>query len=201
MEQLKDVVGIVAIVLTFAGYAPYFRDVIKGKTQPHVYSWFLWGFVTFIAAALQISGGAGISGFVTLTAATMCSTVFVLGFFKEGERDITRSDTIFFILGFVALGFWLIAEQPVISIILVTVIDLLGFAPTIRKSWNKPYSETVSFYLLNTVRFALAIMALHSYTIVTAAYPITWAFANGIFGAILLVRRKQLRESDAHRRH
>jgi hypothetical protein len=192
MEQLKVILGVVAVLLTFAGYAPYFRDVIRRKTQPHVYSWFLWGFVTAIAAALQISGGAGISGFVTLTAAAMCSTVFVLGYLVKSERDITRTDTIFFILGFVALGFWLIADQPVISTVLVTIIDLLGFGPTIRKSWNKPHSETVSFYLLNTVRFALAIFALQTYTIVTAAYPITWAFANGIFGVILLIRRKQL---------
>lgn len=195
MEQLKDVLGVAAIVLTFAGYAPYFRDVVKGKTHPHVYSWFLWGFVTFIAAALQITGGAGVAGYVTLTAAAMCSTVFVLGYISKGERDITRSDTIFFILGFVALGFWLIAEQPVISTILVTVIDLLGFAPTIRKSWNKPHSETLSFYLLNTLRFALAVLALQTYTIVTAAYPISWAFANGIFGLILLIRRRQLADA------
>lgn len=195
MEQFKDVLGVIAIILTFAGYAPYFRDVIKGKTQPHVYSWFLWGFVTFIAAALQITGGAGIAGYVTLTAAAMCSTVFVLGYLSKGERDITRSDTVFFIFGFVALGFWLIAEQPVISTILVTIIDLLGFAPTIRKSWNKPHSETLSFYLLNTFRFALAVAALQTYTIITAAYPISWAFANGIFGVILLVRRRQLTEA------
>jgi hypothetical protein len=195
MGQLKDLLGVAAIILTFVGYAPYFRDVIKGKTHPHVYSWFLWGFVTFIAAALQISGGAGVAGYVTLTAATMCSTVFVLGYIRKGERDITRSDTIFFILGFAALGFWLVAEQPVISMILVTIIDLLGFAPTIRKSWNKPHSETVSFYLLNTLRFTLAVLALQTYTIVTAAYPITWAFANGVFGVILLVRRQQLADA------
>src|ERR1044072_3077237 len=186
MEPLKDILGIIAVILTFAGYAPYIRDVLRGKTQPHVYSCFLWGFVSFIAAALQISGGAGIAGFVTLTAAAMCSTVFVCGYFSKGEKDITTIDTLFFISGFLALGLWLIADQPVVSTILVTVIDLLGFAPTIRKSWNKPYSETVSFYLLNPLRFTLAIAALHTFTIVTAAYPVTWCVANGIFGVLLL---------------
>jgi hypothetical protein len=150
--------------------------------------------VTFIAAALQISGGAGIGGFVTLTAAVMCSTVFVLGFISKGEKDITKIDTLFFVLGFVALGFWLIAKQPVISTVLVTAIDLLGFAPTLRKSWNKPHSETLSFYSLNTFRFVLAVLALETYTIVTAAYPIAWAFANGLFAVILLIRRKQISE-------
>ncbi len=194
MEHLKYYLGVVAIILTFAGYAPYFRDVVKGKTQPHVYSWFLWGFVTFIAAALQISGGAGIGGYVTLTAAVMCSTVFVLGYISKGEKDITKIDTLFFVLGFVALGFWLIAKQPVVSTILVTTIDLLGFAPTIRKSWNKPHSETLSFYSLNTFRFTLAVLALETYTIVTAAYPVAWVFANGIFAVILLIRRRQVKE-------
>lgn len=47
----------IAVVLTFVGYAPYIRDTIKGKTKPHVYTWFVWGLVTAIAYALQLRGG------------------------------------------------------------------------------------------------------------------------------------------------
>ena len=197
MHQLKDFLGIIAIVLTLVGYIPYVRDVIKGRTHPHVYSWFLWGFVTFIAAALQLSGSAGIGAYVTLAAALMCTTVFIVGLTRKGKKDITKVDTLFFLLAFVALGFWLIAKQPVISTVLTTVIDLLGFAPTIRKSWNKPHSETLSFYLLNTFRFILAVLSLPIYTIITAFYPIAWALGNGIFAAILLIRRKQIKAKPA----
>jgi len=193
MHELKDIIGIVAIALTFIGYVPYIRDVINGKTHPHVYSWFLWGFLTFIAFALQVTANAGIGAYVTLAASLMCTVVFILGMRSSGKKDITKLDTVFFLLALVALGFWLIAKQPVISAILATGIDLLGFAPTIRKSWNKPHSETLSFYFLNTIRFMLAVISLQTYTIVTALYPVAWVFGNGLFALMLLIRRKQIK--------
>ena len=196
MSDLKNIVGIVAVFLTFIGYIPYIKDVISGKTVPHVYSWFLWGFVTLIAFALQVSAGGGIGAYVTFTAGLLCTIVFIIGFTKKGKKDITQVDTIFFILALIALGFWLIAKQPVISAILTTGVDLLGFAPTIRKSWNKPYSETLSFYLLNTIRFILAVFSLQRYTIVTALYPLAWIFGHGLFGLMLIVRRKQLKQTS-----
>ena len=192
MTELKDIIGIVAITLTFIGYIPYLRDVIHGRTKPHIYSWFLWGFVTLIAFALQVSAGGGIGSFVTLAASLMCLAVFVLGIRAKGKKDIKKLDTIFFILAFVALGFWLIAKQPVISIILATGIDLIAFAPTIRKSWNKPESETLSLYFLSSFRFVLAVFALQTYTFVTMLYPVAWIFGNGLFAAMLYIRRKQL---------
>jgi hypothetical protein len=196
MTDLKNLIGIIAIVLTFVGYVPYIRDVISGKTIPHVYSWFLWGFVTSIAFGIQFSSGGGVGSYVTLAAAVLCTLVCIIGLTLKGKKDITRSDTLFFILAFIALGCWLIAKQPIISAILATGIDLLGFAPTIRKSWNKPYTETLSFYLLNTVRFILAVVALQIYTIPTALYPIAWIFGNGLFGLMLIIRRKQLGDTS-----
>ncbi|KKU90276.1 MAG: hypothetical protein UY21_C0025G0011 [Microgenomates group bacterium GW2011_GWA1_48_10] len=53
--QIKNLLGIVATFLVFVGYIPYTRDILKGKTKPHLYSWFLWAFVTWIAFALQFT--------------------------------------------------------------------------------------------------------------------------------------------------
>lgn len=195
MSDIKNIIGITAVVLTFIGYVPYIRDVFKGKTTPHVYSWFLWGFVTFIAFGIQFSAGGGTGTYVTLTASVLCIIVCIIGFTRKGEKDIKPIDTIFLILAFVALGLWLIAKQPAVSAVLATSIDLLGFAPTIRKSWNKPYTETLSFYLLNTLRFMLAVFALQTYAITTALYPIAWFLGNGLFALMLIVRRKQLDKS------
>jgi hypothetical protein len=108
----------------------------------------------------------------------------------KGKRDIVLADTFFFILAFISLALWLVAKQPILSAILATITDVLGFAPTIRKTWNNPHSETLSFYLANTVRFGIAMIALERYTLVTALYPLTWLFANGLFALMLIVRRK-----------
>jgi hypothetical protein len=191
MEEVKNIIGIIAVLLTFFGYVPYIRDTVKGKTTPHVFTWFLWSSISGIAFALQLSDGAGIGACVTLAAATVCFVIFLLGL-RIGGKDITRSDVIFFILSIIALIVWLIAKQPVISVILLSLTEMLAFVPTIRKSWNKPYTETLSSYLMNTFRFTLGIIALQNYSIITALYPVSWLFANGIFSIILIIRRRQL---------
>lgn len=192
MFGIKNLLGFVATFLVFVGYVPYLRDIIQGKTKPHIYSWFLWSFVTFIAFALQVSGGAGSGAFVTLAAAIMCLAVIALGFIYKSRVEIVKIDTVFLILAIIALGLWLLAKQPILSAILTTLVDLFGFAPTVRKSWNKPYSETLSFYYLNSFRFGLAVIALQKYSVITAFYPVSWLVANSLFALMLNVRRRKI---------
>lgn len=191
MQNIKVFVSTVAVILTILGYIPYIRDTLKGKTTPHVYTWFIWGFVTAIAFGLQVSAGAGVGSWITLTVTILAFFVFFLGM-RSGKKDITKSDTVFFLLSFMALFLWLVARQPVISVILVSTIDMLGFIPTIRKSWNKPYSETLFLYGLNSFRHALGILALQQYSIVTWLYPVTWTVANSLFSVMLIIRRRQV---------
>jgi len=181
MPEFKTVISIIAVLLTFIGYIPYVRDTLSGKTTPHV---------TAIAYGLQVSGGAGVGSWVTLVVVIICFFIFILSL-RNGKKDITGSDTLFFILSFVALFLWLIAKQPILSVVLVSAIDMLGFVPTIRKSWNKPFSETLFSYELNTFRHGLSLLALQQYSIVTWLYPLTWTAANGLFSFMLVVRRKQ----------
>jgi len=193
MPDIKVIISVVAVVLTFVGYIPYIRDTIKGKTTPHVYTWFIWGFVTAIAFALQVAGGAGVGAWVTLAVVIVSIGIFLFGL-RNGKKDITRSDTAFLILSLVALALWLFAKQPVLSVILVSSIDMLGFVPTIRKSWNKPFSETLFTYELSAFRHGLSLFALQQYSIITWLYPATWTIANLLFSIILIVRRRQVKK-------
>lgn len=191
LNEIKQIIGLVAVVLTFIAYIPYYRDILRGKTHPHVYSWSLWGFLTALIVALQIKGGAGPATYVTAAAGLLCWGVVLLGL-KYGRRDITTSDTVVASLGLIAIGFWLIVEQPVISMILVIVADILAFIPTVRKSWYKPYTETLSLYATNALRFSLALFAISEYTFLSVSWPLVWAIGNGLFSIMLIWRRKQL---------
>lgn len=191
MINIKEILSIIAIILTFIGYIPYIRDVLKGTTKPHIFSWLVWAITTFIIYALQVSAGAGSGSWITLVVAVIVFSVFILGL-KDGDKNIKKVDVIFLILSLSALPIWLIIEQPVLSIILLSAIDILGFAPTVRKSWNKPYSETLSLYLITTFRHGLSILALVEYNIVTWLFPVTWTFANALFAIFLIIRRRKI---------
>ena len=186
---IKEIFGISAVVLTLIGYLPYIYDTIKGKTKPHVYSWFLWALVTFIIFALQVLGKAGVGAFVTLATAILCLTIFILGM-KSGKKDITKFDTATFIISLMAVGIWVFAKQPVVSVILLTSINTLANLPTIRKSWNKPYSETLLTWELGAARNLLGVAALESYSLLTWLYPVSSFLVNVLVSSLLIARRR-----------
>ncbi len=190
MLDIKEIIGIITVVLGVIGYIPYLKDTVAGKTKPHVYTWFVWSLVAFIVFALQISDEAGAGAWVTLVAGILSFLIFLLGL-KRGDKDITTSDTAFFIAALAALVLWLVAGQPIVSITLLVTVGILGFLPTLRKSWNKPHSETLSTYAINAARHGLSVFALSEYTVVTWLFPVAWGFANALFVLIILLRRNK----------
>lgn len=189
MSDLKTVIGIIAVIISIAGYIPYIREVIQGKTIPHVFTWFVWTLGAAIAWALQVSGGAGVGSWVAFSIMVMSAFIFIVGL-RHGNKDITLSDTLFLISSLFALGLWLVAKQPMLSIILVVSTDLLAFVPTIRKTWKKPYSESLLSYKLNSLGHGVNLLALQQYSIVTLFYPVVWASSNALFAVMLILRRR-----------
>lgn len=189
-SDLKTLLGITAIALTLIGYIPYFHSILQKKTKPHLYSWFIYMLDAFIIFALQITHGAGIGSTSVLAVAIMCLIVIVLTLRNKEKLDITNVDKIFSCLALLALILWLFVQQPLLSSILIVIVDLMGFVPTIRKSWRKPYSETPVFYAINILRFSLTLASIQQYSIITTLYPSVWLLGNTLFTLMLITRRK-----------
>ena len=111
---------------------------------------------------------------------------------KIGEKDITKSDKLNLIAAGIALLIWFFTKDPLLSVIIITIVDFLRFFPTIRKSYFRPYEETIIHYLLAGLKFVLAIIALDNYTLVTWLYPASLVAANLFFVVMLIIRRKKI---------
>ncbi len=190
----KVIIGIISVILVFVGYVPYILDIIKRKTTPHTFTFLVWGIASSITWALQVYGGAGVGAWITFAVSAICIFIFFLCF-KYGEKTITVADIVFLALALLSLFLWLVVKQPVLSVILVVLTDILGFGPTLRKSWNKPHSETLFTWWVAAFRHGLGILALEKLNLLTLLYPLAWTGANLIFCIILIIRRKQIYES------
>ena len=190
MLESKNLFSAVAIALTFIGYFPYIKSIVKKQTKPHFYSWLVWTLDGLIIFGLQFTNGGGVGSFVVLSATVLSAIVLTLTLLDKNKKKPSRSDTVFLILALIALGLWLFAKQPLLSAILIMTVDVFGFIPTIRKSWLNPYSENISFYIINTIRFAFAFFALREYSLITILYPVIWFINNSVFVGMLAFRRK-----------
>ena len=190
MYDYKVILGIIAIIISLAGYFPYFRDIIFGKTKPHAFSWLVWSLLTGIAFFGQIFDKGGAGAWVTGFTALVSLLIFFLAL-KKGEKEITLSDKLSLFGAGCALILWFITNNPFGSIILIILIDALGFYPTFRKSYYKPHEETTITYFFAGLKFAIAIIALQHYSVITYLYPAFLVIVNFIFVGLLIVRRKQ----------
>ena len=190
-QSIRIAISIVAVALSVFGYGIYIRDIIRRKIKPHAFTFLIWTTATSIISGLQIYGGGGVGSWITFSMSIICAGIFILSL-KYGEKNITVSDIVFLLLAFFALFLWLVIKQPVWSVILLVVTDLLGFVPTIRKSWNRPHEEGLATWEITAFRHALSILALEKFNILTTLYPITWVMGNTLFSIFIIVRRKQL---------
>jgi hypothetical protein len=183
--------GGIATAIALVGYLPYFRDLHRGTTKPHAFSWLVWAILTGIAFAGQVTDAAGPGAWVTGFTAVVCSAIFVIALFI-GEKQISLFDWICLGLSLGAIPLWVVTATPLWSVVLITIIDAVGFLPTFRKSYFKPWEETAVTYLLSGVKFVVALAALDRFSITTALYPLSLVLMNGAFVVMLLQRRQQL---------
>ncbi|HHM05958.1 MAG TPA: hypothetical protein ENJ19_09500 [Gammaproteobacteria bacterium] len=182
-----------AIALTLVAFAPYVRSIWRGETKPHVFSWLIWGATTFVVFLAQLAdrGGAGawpigVSGIITLYVA-------YLAYVRQADASITRADGCFFIAALAALPAWAVTADPLWAVVILTAVDLLGFAPTFRKAWHRPHDEHLPFFVLLALRNIVAITALEHYSLTTVLFPAALALACVLFVAMVAQRRRVLR--------
>lgn len=191
--NLKLAFAIVATVIGNLNTVPYIVNIFRLKTTPHSYSWLVWTILQVTGALAMFEGGAGGAGVLYLSiGAALCLLVFLLSL-RYGTKNITAFDTVCLTGALSATAVWFFLRQPLLSVVLVALIDVVAFLPTFRKAFEEPWSETVSMYFLSGVAQLLSLGALSVYNVSTMLYLISLATANMAFTAMVLMRRRGTR--------
>jgi len=165
--------------------------LITHKTQPHVFTWLIWAITQGTAVAGIWYGGGGL-GAITLTIYTALAILIFFISISNGKRNITKSDIMVLSIAFIAILIWWLLNNPLLAVLLVTGIDLIGYIPTFRKSYYKPWSETASSWGIFALANIFSILALERYSLLTLVYVSAVCVINIILYTYLIVRRKKL---------
>lgn len=186
----KETFSMIAIVLTFTAFIPYIRDIFNGNVKPHILSWVIWGVTTLLIFLAQIESNSGAGAWPIGVSASITIFIAYLAFLKRTDVTITRTDWWFFIAALLSLPLWYFTADPLWAVVLLTTIDAIGFGPTFRKAYSFPYSESLLFFTLFTLRNALVMLALEHYSVTTVLFPAVMALICVLMICLLIFRRR-----------
>ena len=115
-----------------------------------------------------------------------------LAFAKRGDIAIARVDWVFFLAAMSSLPLWYFTSDPLWAVVILTLADALGFGPTIRKAYGRPFEEQATFYALMATRNAISVTALEHYSLTTVLSPAVMAIVASIFVAMVIFRRRMV---------
>jgi len=186
--NIKIILTIIATIIGIVAFFPYIRDIVQLKTKPHAYTWLIWAITQTTAVVGILHGGGGL-GSLNLMVGTLFVIFIFLFSLKYGSRNITKGDTIILVAAFCAVLFWWQLDRPILAVIMVSIIDVLGYVPSLRKSYQEPWSETLVSWMLFSLSNVFAILALSEYNLLTVTYLIAITLANLSIFLLCFLRR------------
>lgn len=183
----------ISAIIGAVSLLPYIRDIFRGTTKPHAFTWLVWAALGSLSTATLVSSGAGAVVYAVGTGALLCFTIFLLSL----RYGVTHFDTFDLVCvvgaGVAALAYFSVTDL-LVSVVLITVTDLFGYIPTLRKAYLQPWSETLSTYVLSCVSIGFALLSIESVTVTTTLYLVSVFLTNMACVALLLRGRKSMPE-------
>lgn len=188
--MIKIILVVIASLLAIVGNIHYLRDVIKGRVKPHPYTWFVWTIVSCVVFFGQVAKGAGVGAIPTAFSEVFTIIIFLYSL-KYGFKNPPRRDKYFLALALLGLIPWFITKDPTISVIIVVLIDLIAFVPTLQKTYFHSQSETPVLYGSNVLRHSLTLSTLGAYNIATMLHSISMIITNSIMVIFIKTRKEK----------
>lgn len=193
MMDLKILLGVLSIILALISFVPYFLDLLRNKTRPHIFSWLIWTLLMITGFFAQISRGGGSGAWITLASSILALSILLVALSKYDMDYVKKIDWFCFGGALLGIFLWILTKNPLSAVIIITLTDAMGFVPTYRKAYTKPHEETAFLYLLSAFSWLLGVIALQSYNLTTIIYPASLVITNMSFVIFLMVRRLKIR--------
>jgi hypothetical protein len=184
----KDAMGALAVVIALIAYGIYVWQTLRGEARPHPLSWLIFGILSGTAYLVQFDEAAGPGSWVMGITAIVCLLLCLMSFWR-GERTFPWYEWAFLFAAAVIFIFYLWSRQPTIAAVLAAFVNMLGFGPTVTKAWQRPHSDSITTFALNSIKFIPAFFAMDNLSLATCVMPAALVVANAAVALIIYARR------------
>jgi hypothetical protein len=145
------------------GAIPYWIDLIRGRTTPHIFTYGLWWILVAFNVFVLLKNSeyyalipSGIM-FASLTWAV------IYGLFVWEKIQINWFDWACLSLWILLVIYWFSSENILNTVILTLIIDLIAFLPTFKKWWIAPWTESILIYFMSAIGQIATLLSLSGF--------------------------------------
>jgi hypothetical protein len=186
--DIKDWLAIAAGVLILVNHLNYIRTIFTRRTKPHFFSWLIWTITQGTAAAAVIVGGGGAAGMAILITVFLVGSIALLSL-KYGTKHIRKRDVVMLITALIAVFVWWQLDNPFLAVILITIVDIIGYLLTLLKIDVAHCSEPLVYWSFDLLTYILLVAALEEYNFLTAGYLVAVCGMSVIIVSVLYYHR------------
>jgi hypothetical protein len=169
----------------------YIRSMFKNNTKPNKITWLMWAVAPLIGTAAEVYNGVGWAALPVFMAGFCPLLVFLASLFiKKARWKLSKIDYLCGALSGLALAVWYITMNADSGIVLAIASDALAAAPTIRKAWGNPETESVWPYLIGVFSPLTSFAAASIWSFGEIAFPAYLVVINVLL--VLAVYNKKL---------
>jgi hypothetical protein len=137
---MKEIFGILAVIIGIGAGIPYVYSILKKKTHPHRVSWAIWASLGIVTLTSYISKGAHWSALLAVAAAFNNIIIFIFSI-KFGTGGTSKRDRLALGLGIAGVVLWAITKQATFALVFALSADAIGTILTAEKAYKLPKSE------------------------------------------------------------
>lgn len=154
-------IGALAGVIAFISVIPYIVSILRKNTKPERTSYLIWCIVDVVGILTYISAGASTTIWTGVVFTLTGLLVLILSI-KFGVGGLSKFDLTCLVLALGGIFVWVSTKDAVLALYFVTFVKIIGYLPTIRKSYFYPKTENSLSWTLVAGASILNLFALTS---------------------------------------
>ncbi len=177
-------IGIAAAILSLTAIVPYIIDILRGNTKPERMSRVIWIIVGLLLISSYYSVGARETLWIII--AYTIYPAIILGFsVKYGVGGFTKLDIICLFGALFGVAAWYISRNAAAAFYIIIIIDVIGFAPTIKKTYFQPKTENTLAWQIGFVAALLNMFAIQTWSVNIFVYPMVTLFIMSVMTGLV----------------
>lgn len=154
-------IGAIAGCIALFQIIPYVVSILRGHTKPERTSYLIWLIVDVVGVLSYIYAGATTTIWTGIVFCLTALLIFILSL-KYGVGGFSKFDIGCFLLALVGIGVWIVSKDAILALYFITLVNFIGYLPTIKKVYFLPKTENTLSWTLAALASTLNLFALTS---------------------------------------